>query len=126
MSRQGLLEVRDSRGVTVMANGRVVVFGVPAEEGVGNGGGGGGATGGSLLFDPTASATLTAPGSVDWAFGTGDFTVEWWQYQTDSSPFPRIFSVGSFPSSAIGVSIEGGTFYVWVGGSANNFGTATP
>ncbi|MFI0460794.1 MAG: LamG domain-containing protein [Ilumatobacteraceae bacterium] len=70
--------------------------------------------GGSISFNGT-NQYLSLPGSNDWAVGTGDFTVEWFQYQTDfSSSWPRIFSVGSYPSTSIGVSIEGGTFYVWL------------
>ena len=72
--------------------------------------------GGSISFNGT-NQYLSLPGSSDWAVGTGDFTVEWFQYQTDfSSSWPRIFTVGSYPSTSIGVSIEGGTFYVWLTG----------
>ena len=70
--------------------------------------------GGSISFNGT-NQYLSLSGSSDWAVGTGDFTVEWFQYQTDfSSSWPRIFSVGSYPSTSIGVSIEGGTFFVWL------------
>jgi len=67
---------------------------------------------------------LSLAGNSSWAVGTGDFTVEWFQYQTDSSSFPRIFAIGSYPSTVIGCSIEGGVFYAWVPG-ANSFGTIT-
>ena len=55
--------------------------------------------------------------------GTGDFTIEWWQYaQTVGNSFPRVFSIGSFSSQSIAVSQEGSdssrTFYFW-GSSAN-------
>jgi len=56
---------------------------------------------------------LSIPASSNWAFGTGDFTVEWWQYMTSQPSNPRVFAVGNYPSTSIGVSIEGGTFYVW-------------
>ena len=73
--------------------------------------------GGSISFNG-ANQYVSLPGSSDWAVGTGDFTVEWFQYQTSfSSSFPRIFTVGSWPSTSIGVSIEGGTIYVWLGGA---------
>lgn len=68
--------------------------------------------GNSYLFDGTPEY-LSYPASDNWAFGTGDFTIEWFQYQTDSSSFPRIFSIGSYPSTSIGCSIEGGNFYAW-------------
>ena len=68
------------------------------------------------------SSKLSLAGDLSWAVGTGDFTIEWFQYQTDSSSFPRIFAIGSYPSTTIGCSIEGGTFYAWCPG-ANSFGT---
>lgn len=70
------------------------------------------------------SSYLAYPGNSGFAVGTGDFTIEWFQYQTDTSSFPRIFSIGVYPSAPIAVSIEGGTFYVWTNGSANSFGSA--
>lgn len=48
-------------------------------------------------------------------FGTEDFTIQWWQYQTYSNSFPRPFQIGTYPGAVIGVSIEGGTFYYWNG-----------
>jgi len=72
---------------------------------------------------------LSVAASSDFAVGTGDFTVEWWQYMTatpsDSavSNWPRVWWVdGSF-----GVSIENSpdpTFYFWLGG-ANAIATLT-
>lgn len=65
----------------------------------------------------TAGATVppyyyaSVPGSAGFAFGTGDFTVEWFQYETDTNSFPRIWWYGTSPS--LGVSIESGTFYAW-------------
>ena len=76
------------------------------------------ALGGSMAFAGTTSSYLTVPNDIDFRFGTGDFTVEWFQYQTASASFPRIFAMGNYPSTTIGVSIEGGTFYLWIGGSA--------
>lgn len=49
--------------------------------------------------------------------GTGDFTIEWYQYQTDNNSYPRIFAIGNYPSTSIGVSIEGGTLYFWSNGT---------
>ncbi len=59
------------------------------------------------------SQYLTVPGSTNWQFGTGDFTVEWWQYMTSTPANPRVFSVGTYPSASIAVSIETDTLYVW-------------
>lgn len=80
---------------------------------------------GSILFAGTTSTYLTVANDIDLRFGTGDFTVEWWQYQTDTNSFPRIFSFGTYPSTSFGVSIEGGVFYLWINGAGNSFGTLT-
>lgn len=73
----------------------------------------------SLNFVGDSTSYLSVP-STNLSFGTGDFTIEWWQYQTDSNDYPRIFQIGTFPSDPsssdviqIGVSIETGTFYFW-------------
>lgn len=70
-------------------------------------------SGGGNSYSLPASATsyVYVPGQAGYAFGTGDFTIEWFQYETDTNSFPRVFWYGSSPS--IGVSIESGTFYVW-------------
>lgn len=75
--------------------------------------------GGSMLLAGTASSYLTIANDADLRFGTGDFTIEWWQYQTDSNSAPRPFSIGTYPSASIAVSIESGTFYFWNGGARN-------
>jgi hypothetical protein len=65
-----------------------------------------------------SSQYLTVPASANYALGTEDFTIEWWQYQTGTGTgtFPRVFSVGATPAS-IAVSIESGTFYFWENGN---------
>jgi len=70
----------------------------------------------SASFDGSTQY-LTLPASTDWAFGTGDFTIEWWQYQTGAGTFPRVFSVGTSPTASVAVSIESGTFYFWENGN---------
>lgn len=83
-------------------------------------------SGNSYSFDGAGTSTIVSAGSADWAFGSGDFTVEWFQYQTDSNSFPRIFHRGAaYPNQEMGVSIEGGTFYGWFKG-ATGFGSVTP
>lgn len=83
-------------------------------------------SGNSYSFNSGSTSTIDIPGSTDWAFGTGDFTIEWFQYETDSNSFPRIFHRGgAYPSQEMGVSIEGGTFYGWFKG-ATSFGSAAP
>lgn len=73
--------------------------------------------GNSYSFTRSVNSYITTPGSTDWAVGTGDFTVEWFSYQTDTSQFQRIFTVDDYPSINIGVSIESGTFYYWANDS---------
>lgn len=75
----------------------------------------------SLYFLGDETSYLRIPNTNDFNFGTGDFTIEWYQYQIDSNSFPRIFQVGSYDGSgiSIGVSIEGGSFYYWTNGSPN-------
>jgi len=80
------------------------------------------ASGGSILFTGSSTSGLTIPNDPDFRFGTGDFTVEWFQYQTASiGSAQRIFSIGSFPSASIAVSEEGSLtsriFYAWVSGA---------
>lgn len=72
--------------------------------------------GNSYSFISSTNSYIVTEGSDDWAVGTGDFTVEWFSYQTTLTQFQRIFTVGDFPSISFGVSIESGTFYYW----ANN------
>lgn len=73
--------------------------------------------GNSYQFSSSVNSYITTPGSNDWAVGTGDFTVEWFSYQTTTAQFQRIFTVGDFPNTKIGVSIESATFYYWANNS---------
>ena len=71
---------------------------------------------GSVALDGS-TGYIDAGVSTDWNIGTGDFTVEWFAYQTSAGGFNRAFSLGAYPSAALAMSIESGTAYVWVGGS---------
>ena len=73
--------------------------------------------GNSYQFSSSVNSYITTPGSNDWAVGTGDFTVEWFSYQTTTAQFQRVFTVGDFPNIKIGVSIESATFYYWANNS---------
>jgi hypothetical protein len=73
---------------------------------------------GAMEFYGYTTSNLVFSNNSHYRFGTGDFTIEWFQYQTDSNAFPRIFSMGTYPSATIGVSIESNSFYFWEGGSA--------
>lgn len=78
----------------------------------------------SLSFLGDATSYLNIPNRDDFDFGTGDFTIEWYQYQTDTNPFPRIFQVGKHPAATIGVSIEDDNFLYWQPNRV--YHTATP
>ena len=73
--------------------------------------------GNSYRFTRSTNSYITTSGSNDWAVGTEDFTVEWFGYQTDTTQFQRVFSVGDYPNIKIGVSIESTTFYYWANNS---------
>ena len=73
--------------------------------------------GNSYQFSSSVNSYITTPGSNDWAVGTGDFTVEWFSYQTTTAQFQRVFTVCDFPNIKIGVSIESATFYYWANNS---------
>lgn len=66
----------------------------------------------SLNFDGTLTSYLSVPSTL-LSFGTGDFTIEWWQYENDQNPFPRIFSIGSYPTASIAFDREGSNIYYW-------------
>ena len=41
-----------------------------------------------LFFLGNETSYLRIPNADGFDFGTGDFTIEWYQYQTDNNPFP--------------------------------------
>ena len=85
----------------------------------------GDASGNSYSFNGT-DTFLNVVSDDSWDFGTGDFTIEWFQYQTDNNSFTRIFAIGSTPSTvSMQCSIESGIFYAWFS-NAISFGTITP
>ena len=69
---------------------------------------------GSFLLDGNALSYAQYNANAAFDFGTGPFTIEWWQYQTDSNPFPRVFARGSYGNgSVLGFSLESGAAYFW-------------
>jgi hypothetical protein len=78
---------------------------------------------GSILFKGNSGSTLSISNDIDLRFRTGDFTIEWWQYQTDSIQFPRIFSMGSYPNATMSVSYESGSFLFWYGSTHTSIGS---
>jgi hypothetical protein len=85
--------------------------------------------GGSILLFGNTNSYIDIGNDIDIRFGTGDFTIEWFQYQTDSNLFPRVFSIGhNAPPTrpSLAVSLESNTFYAWLGGApAINMGSIT-
>jgi hypothetical protein len=54
-------------------------------------------TGGSLRFTASSTSGITIPNDVDLRMGTGDFTIEWFQYQlAGSGTNQRIFSISMY------------------------------
>ena len=80
---------------------------------------------GRLLGEVFTSGTTTSPispsettlkvtqsSNFDIGLST-DFTIEWFMYLTGSAYFPRIYSIGAYPSASHAVSIEGGSLLWW-------------
>lgn len=77
---------------------------------------------GAALFDGFADS-LSAPASVDWAFGTGDFTVEYWLKST-SSTNQQYFAIPATNGWAI--LIFGGLIYWQSSYTVTNLYSRTP
>ena len=79
------------------------------------------ATGGSIRLTASSTSGISIPNSADIQMGTGDFTIEWFQYQLSASgSFQRLFAIGNYPSQSIGMSQEGPdtskSIYLWASG----------
>jgi hypothetical protein len=57
------------------------------------------------------SGYLALSAGPNFAFGTGDFTVEWFQWEYSHNAHARIFAIGQYPNADIAVSLEG-CFYL--------------
>ena len=68
------------------------------------------ASGGSYVSAPKETITT-------WLPGTGNYTIEWFQYQTQLTSHPRVFSIGPDTSATLGVSIESNNIYTWPNGN---------
>jgi hypothetical protein len=86
-------------------------------------------TGGSMFFDSTFGSDgshVSYPNDTNLRIGTQPFTIEWYQYwTTGGSSFPRVFSIGTYPSADIAVSYEG-DFILWINGSPIFIGSGDP
>jgi hypothetical protein len=82
---------------------------------------------GSFFIDGSTSGnTLNTVASSQLNFGTGSFTIEWWQYQSgENNPFVRPFSFGSHPDATFAASYESSNLYGWFPG-LEQFGSITP
>ena len=67
----------------------------------------------SLSFPGSSSSYLSLPNNSALQFGTNVFEISWDQKIANLSGVKRIFSLGSYPSAEIAVSIEGSTIYYW-------------
>jgi hypothetical protein len=73
------------------------------------------ATGASMQFLSGGYWQATS-GLSDFEVGTGDYTIEWWQWMLDSSgAFPRPFAMGTYPSTILGMSFEN-AILLWANG----------
>lgn len=85
----------------------------------------------SLEFAGDETSYLLVPYDETLDIGAStDFTIEWYQYQTDENSAPRIFQRGLYFGEEgvdidFGVSIEGGQFYIWLKSNANLITTLT-
>ena len=83
---------------------------------------------GSLLYDGTTQYSKFTTGT-EMALGT-TYTIEWWQYQTDTHVYPRVFYGGAV-SNGFALSLEGyngvagDNFFFWTGGTSHNLGSAS-
>ena len=83
---------------------------------------------GSMLFAGTVSSYLTVANSndPDFALGTGDFTIEWWQYQTDNVDYPKIFSIGTVANVDVKIAFSleptNNGIYLTINNITNNYG----
>jgi hypothetical protein len=79
--------------------------------------------GGSIFLAGNSSTNLSIPNDADFRFGTGDFTVEWFFYQTANGGVGRVFSVGSFPSATLAFSIQSSSAVLYVNGTDATVGS---
>lgn len=79
---------------------------------------------GSFDFPGTTNSFLRVTNSANFAPGTGDFTIEWWQYLDAFNSYTRPFSIGTYSTGApLAASFEGAdnnnrTMNLWCGSFA--------
>lgn len=73
-------------------------------------------TGSAAIGGSNVNAWLSTAASTDWALGTSDFTIEWFQYQTNNGNENFVFNVGN-NTIACSVASGGNRLNVYVGGT---------
>jgi hypothetical protein len=86
--------------------------------------------GGSMSFDSLyndVGSQILYPNSASLALGSGDFTIEWFQYLTNNQTFTRPFSIGSYAQNdiSIALSYEGNITYFWTDAGAEQVYTTS-
>jgi len=76
-----------------------------------------------MNFTGATNSMFALENIADLAFDNGDYTIEWFARQTSftSPQYQRIFSIGTFPSATLAVSLESfnnGTFNLFANGTA--------
>jgi len=83
---------------------------------------------GSIYFLGTTTSRLRTSGSSDttFQFGTGSFTIEWWQnLSAGAGSFPRPFEQSSGPMVSMEGSSASRAFYFWGPSFSVSFGSIT-
>ena len=83
----------------------------------------------SIKIDKNSSQVITVPPSDELSMGTGDFTIEWWQYMDSDAIRQWVFSLGDWGGSGMGIgfndewsnSINAGFWLFHSGAWANSY-----
>lgn len=78
---------------------------------------------GSIYFTP--SDKLQIANTADLRFGTGDFTVEWWQLATAKKGVTRVFSMTDWPNSTFAVELNASSnnMLLWINSASTSIAT---
>jgi hypothetical protein len=79
--------------------------------------------GGSIFLLGDSSSHFSVPNDVDFRLGTGDFTIEFFFYQTANGGVGRVFSIGSYPTASIAFSIQSGSAVLYLNGTDTTLGS---
>lgn len=77
----------------------------------------------SFKFEGTRNSYLLIPNADGINLGTDDYTIEWFQYETDNNPTPRIYEIGYFLMGNVitGASTIANVFVYWTPICTPNF-----